>query len=103
MSDTPDACDVRCSLSPAALAARQAAVSELLRAHHHTRTSIDAGRLLTFPIDPQLERDLRELVALEAECCPFLTLEVAVGESEITLSVTGGKDAQGQLVEIFGA
>ncbi len=96
-------CQTRCSLSPAALTARTATVSELLRTHPHRRTSINGGRRLTFTADPQLEHALHELVALEADCCPFLTMTITADTQEISLTVTGSEDAQDQFSEIFGS
>lgn len=96
-------CQTRCSLSPAALTARTATITELLRTHPHRRTSIDAGRRLTFNADPQLEHALRELVTLEADCCPFLTMTITADTDEISLTITSSEDAQDQLDEILGS
>jgi MerR family transcriptional regulator, copper efflux regulator len=40
-----------------------------------------------------IEAELRELVALEAECCPFLDLRVERAEAELRLEISGPPEA----------
>lgn len=52
--------------------------------------------------DPGVEAELRELVRLEGECCPFLTLAVSSGDGGLLLEVSGPAEAR-QMVAAFAA
>ena len=78
---------IACTLTSAELRARRAEVAAIA---HRWRRSRNDNRLL---FDPAAEPALRELVALEAECCPFLTLELRCGGDTLELTVTGPEEA----------
>jgi hypothetical protein len=50
-----------------------------------------------------IERELRELAALEAECCPFLKLRVHRLDTEIRLEISGPPDAAEIVAELVGS
>jgi hypothetical protein len=78
---------IACTLTSAELRARRAQVAAL--AEHALRCR-DGGRLV---FDATAEPALRELVALEAECCPFLTLNLRRTGDALELTVTGPAEA----------
>ena len=55
----------------------------------------------TFAPGREITRHLQELVALEAECCTFLTLQLTTTADAVSLTITGPPEAQRQLAEIF--
>jgi hypothetical protein len=58
------------------------------------------GVVLTYRQDAAVEADLRRLVELEGECCPFLEFAVSADGGDISLGITGPKEAR-ELVETF--
>jgi hypothetical protein len=46
------------------------------------------GIVARFPADEGLERELHTLARMEAECCPFLELQVVAAADAIELRVT---------------
>jgi hypothetical protein len=90
-----------CSLSPGNLEVRKAMIAELLSDNPHAVESIPGGRKLTFPAGGPIEEELRHLVAVEAECCEFLTMTLTTTAHEMTLAVAGPPEAQAQLADIF--
>ncbi len=67
----------RCSLDPAALAARLSEWGELDGAALSRRTTAE-GVEVRYPLEPGLAERLLELIAAEAECCPGLRFEAVV-------------------------
>ena len=59
-----------------------------------------AGVTVRFGGDEVSEAELRQLAAAEAECCPFLTLEVRARGNEVELRVEGPPEAR-PVVEEF--
>jgi hypothetical protein len=82
-----------CSLTGAEQAARHRWLKQL-RAHSvSVRREPDGATVLFDPSD-ELEAQLRALAAAEAQCCPFLSLEVRRGPNTIELLVTGPAPAR---------
>jgi hypothetical protein len=50
--------------------------------------------------EPGVAEELRRLVTLEGECCPFLDFEVAEEDAEILLRVSGPPEAA-EMVALF--
>jgi hypothetical protein len=80
-----------------------------LRAELIARLSADAlvarrreGRSLVLGFLPgaDVERRVREWAALEAECCPFLTMTVEAGDALLTLRIDGPPEA-GSIIDAF--
>ena len=59
------------------------------------------GVRLTFAASDGVEAELRELVALEAECCPFLRMGIEE-DGRLTLVVSGPPDAA-PILDAFAA
>jgi hypothetical protein len=83
-----------CSLAPADLERRLAAVAAIGE-DGLTGRGIEEGRnVLRFRAEPEVRRRLEELVAAEARCCSFLGLELAETDGELRLSIDAPADAQ---------
>ena len=83
----PGQAPVACSLTPAGLAA-QAGRWERLAARAMTeRTETAHGLRIGFRPEPGAEQELRALVAVEAECCPWATWTVTASARQIVLDV----------------
>ena len=53
-----------------------------------TSRHVEKGRIVsTYPIDEELLRRLRELIAAEAECCSFMQFEVKEGPDQVTVEL----------------
>ena len=91
-----------CSLSGAELRQRG---DWLERLSHHVvrREPRPGGMVVRFRREAGVEDELRELVAAEARCCPFLTLSLRAHGDLVELDVSGPPEAQGIVEEMFGA
>jgi hypothetical protein len=49
----------------------------------------------------ETERELRDMIAAEASCCPFLRFELHHDADALRLDVTGPADAQPIIAELF--
>lgn len=92
---------VACSLSRAGLA-EQAGRWERLAARAlagHTRTA--GGVRLRFRPEPGAEAELRALVAVEAECCPWATWTIEASAGQMVLDVRSAGDGIAALHSMF--
>jgi hypothetical protein len=90
-----------CSLTPGDRTKRQRWLRDLTgRALAVTRS--DDGMTATFPLDAELEDELRTLAAAEAECCPFLDIAVRRAGDAVVLDVVGPPDARPIIEEMLG-
>ena len=106
-SDVPAPADgqplpLACSLSGKELRERGDWLERLGR-HVVRREPRPGGMVVRFRREAGVEEELRELVAAEARCCPFLTLSVRAEGDLLELDVSGPPDAQGIVEEMFGA
>jgi hypothetical protein len=53
----------------------------------------DKGLRITFHASPHAEKEIRELAALEAECCAFATWTVSTDGRDVVLDVQSSGDA----------
>jgi hypothetical protein len=98
---TPEKPPVACSLSPAGLAA-QAGRWERLAARAMTeRTETPHGLRIGFRPEPGAEQELRALVAVETECCPWATWTVAASAGQIVLDVRSAGEGVAVLHAMF--
>jgi len=67
---------VACSLTPAGLAAQAGRWTRLADRAMTERTKTAHGLRIAFRPEPGAEQELRELVAVETECCPWATWTV---------------------------
>src|SRR5688500_11122500 len=90
-----------CSLSPAGYRRRIADARELADQHLRSRDAVPGGARLTFADGADTRRRLEALVAAEASCCPFLTLDLHWQNGVLVLDVTGPADAAPIIAELF--
>jgi hypothetical protein len=101
MTDRLGSCRLSCGLSPEQLRTRMAHIAVILEHNPHEQTTIDRGRRLIFPADPDLESQLRDLIRLESECCPFLEMTIERRGQVLILTVSGDDNAQEQIAQLF--
>jgi hypothetical protein len=75
-----------CSLTDPELRERRAAFASLPLIEE---TTADGATLLRFRDEPGVEATLRELIRLEAECCPGIDFSLSASRGEVTLRVAG--------------
>jgi hypothetical protein len=61
-----------------------------------------SGVTARLPYSEACERELRALAAAEAECCPFLDIEVRRDEHELHLTVSAPPEARDIIESMFG-
>jgi hypothetical protein len=91
-----------CGLSPAALRARRALIESLLERGRARLTAIGGGVRAELVGGAEIASELEALAALEAECCPFLTMTLRSSADRIKLEITGPPSAQPLIAELFG-
>ena len=79
---------VACTLGPNELRAQAARWQKLVAAAGTGRAPTDTGLLLRFRRDPSVEHELRELAAVEAECCAWARWTVEADADELVLAVS---------------
>lgn len=60
------------------------------------------GAWQRYRAEPEVEAELRELVALEDECCPFLSFQLTCRPDATELVVRGPSDATA-ILDAFGS
>lgn len=93
---------IACSLEGGAMGDRflqwrQLARRALLGRERHPR-----GAVLRYRCGPEVEAELRRLVALEADCCAFLTFDLVADGTGLRLTVTGPAQAAPLIRECWG-
>jgi hypothetical protein len=96
-----DAVPIVCTLPPAELNGRQADIALIAQNALLWRRPIEHGALLRFTADADTERQLREIVAAEAECCAFLSMDLRYADDALELEVTGPDVARPIIEELF--
>ena len=92
---------IACTLSADEYAARRDDIARIARDALRSREPLDGGARLTFAASDDTARDLRAVIAAEAECCSFLRFELQREADELRLDVTGPDDAQPIIAELF--
>jgi len=82
-----------CTLSPDELGARGQRWGQLRDRATVEVATIDAGLRLRFRADPGIEAELRELAALESECCSFADWTVTMDRGSVCLDITAEGEA----------
>jgi hypothetical protein len=83
---------VACALGQEALVERQQRWQALAARAGLDIVSSDSGARLIFRADRSVEMELRELGALERECCAFADWSVRSDDGEVVLDVRGESD-----------
>jgi hypothetical protein len=92
---------IACSLSAADYETRSAEIADLACRAWHSREPLDGGARLVFDGGEETERELRDMIAAEASCCPFLRFELHHDADALRLDVTGPADAQPIIAKLF--
>jgi hypothetical protein len=92
---------IACTLAPAELAGRTAELRDLASRALRTREPLADGERLTFAPGAETERRLRDAVAAEASCCPFLRMELRSRDDALVLDITGPAEARPIVAELF--
>jgi hypothetical protein len=91
---------IACSLGPDELAGRAQEWRELAQRALIEADRTEAAAVQRYRRKPGVEAKLRELVALEAECCPFLDFALTQDGDEIVLTVGGPAEAA-RVIDLF--
>ena len=92
---------VACSLTTADLAAQAARWQRLAAAAMTGRTDTEHGLRISFRAGPGAERELRALVAVENECCPWAAWTVQDDAGQLVLDVRADGDGAAALHAMF--
>ena len=92
---------IACSLTPAGREQRAELVAALAADALLGRERSGGSLVLRFRGPPGVEERVRAWAALEAECCPFLTLAVDAAGSVVTLRIDGPPEASGIIDELL--
>ena len=92
---------IACTLTPADLRAQGRRWDQVTGRDLTGRTETADGLRLRFR--PRAEAELRALVAVESECCPWATWTVTAGTGEVTLDVRAAAGGAAVLREMFRA
>jgi hypothetical protein len=85
--ETAGAVPVACSLTSAGLAAQSDRWQQLAARAMTQRTETAHGVRISFRPEPGAEDELRQLVAVENECCPWADWRVQTDARQIVLDV----------------
>ena len=91
---------IACSLSAAEQGKRRETARRLVAAAQLDARVTERGAVLRFA--GAAEPALRDLIAAERECCPFLTFELSQRRDELSLVVSGPAEARPIVLELFG-
>jgi hypothetical protein len=92
---------IACSLTPAGRVQRAELVAALAADALLDRKRDEASLVLRFRGSPGVEERVRTWAALEAECCPFLTMLVVAEGSVVTLRIAGPPEAAGIIDDLL--
>jgi hypothetical protein len=94
---------IACTLNPAQLRDRVAAIDSLASDALLGQDEIAGGVRSRFRRTPDVEARVRELVAAESSCCRFLSFDVSRGDGELWLEITGSPEARPVIDQFFAA
>jgi hypothetical protein len=94
---------IACRLTPIDYRRRTDELTAIATGALRSREPIHGGQRLVFSGSPETEQDLRDALAAEATCCPFLEMHLTRTPDGLVLDITGPKDAQSVIGELFGS
>ena len=97
MIDVP----IPCTLTPGQYRDRTGELAALAARALRRREQTAAGERLVFTDTPQIERELRGVIAAEAGCCAFLRMELTHRADGLVLDIAGAEDARPIIAELF--
>jgi hypothetical protein len=93
---------IACTLTGPELLKRRQTVLDLVRKTRIRTLRLADGYAYEFPPHAELAERLNDLVALERQCCPFLSFNTMETATAIRLEVTGPNEAMRVIEEFFG-
>jgi hypothetical protein len=99
--DTTASVPVACSLSTQGLAEQAARWARLAARALTGHTKTATGVRLDFRPEPGIEEELRTLVAVETQCCPWATWTVRASATRLALDVRAAGDGATALHGMF--
>jgi hypothetical protein len=99
----PQPLPIACTLTPGAMADRRMAWQGLADRALRAKRATPRGVELTYAPREAVEAELRELAALEAECCSWATWSVRHDAERVVLEVTAPPEAVGALWSMLAA
>lgn len=94
---------IACTLPPDAYRARTDELGALARPALRTREPTACGERLVFTDTPGVERRLRDVIAAESRCCPFLRMELTRTPRGLVLEIAGAEDARPVIAQLFAS
>jgi MerR family copper efflux transcriptional regulator len=91
---------VACTLGEAEQAERAARARELVRDSLIDSVLTEEGAALRFR--SEAESALKELIAAESRCCPFLRFDLRRKDGALSLTVEGPEEARPIILALFG-
>jgi hypothetical protein len=91
---------ITCTLSAAALSAR---LAEMNRLGRDALLSVDGAGTLRFRSDAETRAHLEAIVAAEAECCPFLDMELRDEAGALVLEIRSSQGAEPVVTDLVSA
>ena len=91
---------IACTLSAADLSAR---LAEMKRLGQDALLSVDGAGTLRFRSDAETRARLEAIVAAEAECCPFLHMELREEAGALVLEIRASQGAEPVVAELVSA
>jgi hypothetical protein len=98
---TPNEAPMACTLSPGQYKDRTGKLAALAARALHSRAQTADGEQLTFADTPEIEGELRAVIAAESSCCAFLRMELHRTGDGLVLDITGAQDARPVIAELF--
>ena len=95
--------DIACALGEEKAATQEERWLRLGRQAGLGRTETTDGLEIRFRDETAVERELRDLVAVESECCAWARWEVHRGDGELVMRVTSTPEGAAALQVMFGA
>jgi hypothetical protein len=95
---------VICTLSEEQLQQRRRELLDDVKTAAISATELPDGYAYEFPPDPDTVTMLARLIALEHDCCPFLTFRISLvaGKAAAILEVTGPPKAKSVIADFLG-
>jgi hypothetical protein len=92
---------IACTLTPGEYAGRTGELAALAARALRSREQTEAGERLVFTDTPEIEHELRAVIAGEASCCAFLHMDLQRTADGLVLDIAGPQDARPIIAELF--
>ena len=92
---------IACTLTPGQYQGRAGELAALAARALLARERTAAGERLVFTDTPEIERELRGVIAVESSCCAFLRMELTRTADGLVLDIAGAEDARPIIAELF--